>query len=483
MPSARNIPNQVAPHLLAFNHDNIPRDPLVDDVTYYVDVANGDDTNDGLLPETAFATIAHVLGLLPPIIEARVDVYLAAGTYAESPVVRYTTYTGHGSVNLIGTSFSNGATGSVSTIQGGSFGRHVTCNRVITFAEKGARCVFTDGDALGEEFFLMDTWNNTDAAVSYDMDSTTSRAFRTLLPVVIIQGDPLSPMLNTLTVDIDGVANPSFYGVQALNCQIDDGVEIRGGTTSLTNVLMTSYGVSARPFSKPTILNLANVYCEAETFYDVGLFGIDPVPLSNTLTLYDCGIAADYIEARNTLIITNGGDFLDTEISLMGGCDVVSGGAYYSGIIVCQGGDSNYVWLSSGTIMTGYGAASIFVDASSQYNNIFIEGSTSFVQPTSSACQMDSDNNSASFTEVNFIVDGVTTYFTMYSNGTGFRNTMKFDNCAFLSSDGEFVPFTPAPVAYSGTQPDVDVSAGGTLSYVGPDTLNILVLDQPGPLA
>ena len=53
-------------------------------LTYYVDSVNGNDDNDGLTSVTAFKTIQKSINELPKIINHRVSIQIAQGTYNES---------------------------------------------------------------------------------------------------------------------------------------------------------------------------------------------------------------------------------------------------------------------------------------------------------------------------------------------------------------------------------------------------------------
>lgn len=69
-------------------------------LTYYVDAAAGNDTNDGLTSGTALKTIGAAIDKLPQVINHAVTINLAAGTYAET--INIQGYIGKGSISLIG---------------------------------------------------------------------------------------------------------------------------------------------------------------------------------------------------------------------------------------------------------------------------------------------------------------------------------------------------------------------------------------------
>jgi len=58
------------------------------DLTYYVNTATGNDTNNGLTIGTAFKTIQKAIDVIPQIINHTVTINVAAGTYDEDVIIR-----------------------------------------------------------------------------------------------------------------------------------------------------------------------------------------------------------------------------------------------------------------------------------------------------------------------------------------------------------------------------------------------------------
>ena len=72
----------------------------VKDMTYYVNITNGLDTNDGLSSSTAFKTIMHAVNLIPQIVNHNIIINAAAGTYPED--LKLPGFMGKGSITIIG---------------------------------------------------------------------------------------------------------------------------------------------------------------------------------------------------------------------------------------------------------------------------------------------------------------------------------------------------------------------------------------------
>lgn len=111
------------------------------ELTYYVNVATGSDSNDGLTEGTAFKTIQKALNSVPQIINHRVIINIAAGTYNEA--ILTPKITGHATLRLVGASK---ATTFIQTITS-----YVDCNVLIlealnirTITSKSGRIQLTD---------------------------------------------------------------------------------------------------------------------------------------------------------------------------------------------------------------------------------------------------------------------------------------------------------------------------------------------------
>lgn len=111
------------------------------DLIYYVNVATGSDSNDGLTEGTAFKTIQKALNSVPQIINHRVIINIAAGTYNEAIITPK--ITGHATLRLVGASK---ATTFIQTITS-----YVDCNVLIlealnirTITSKSGRIQLTD---------------------------------------------------------------------------------------------------------------------------------------------------------------------------------------------------------------------------------------------------------------------------------------------------------------------------------------------------
>lgn len=71
-------------------------------LTYYVDVASGSDSNNGLTVGTPFKTIGKAISLLPPRIDHTVVINVAVGDYSGEGVLTVSGYTGKGSITING---------------------------------------------------------------------------------------------------------------------------------------------------------------------------------------------------------------------------------------------------------------------------------------------------------------------------------------------------------------------------------------------
>lgn len=92
----------LANYLITSADFNGKPDQTMADITYYVDVANGSDSNDGLAAGTghAFKTIQAAINKLPQVINNTITINLAAGTYPED--VNIIGFLGGGYVFLLG---------------------------------------------------------------------------------------------------------------------------------------------------------------------------------------------------------------------------------------------------------------------------------------------------------------------------------------------------------------------------------------------
>lgn len=70
------------------------------DITYYVDVVNGNDTNNGFGSGVAFKTIQQAIDILPQIINHTVTINVASGTYDES--ININGFVGYGKIIING---------------------------------------------------------------------------------------------------------------------------------------------------------------------------------------------------------------------------------------------------------------------------------------------------------------------------------------------------------------------------------------------
>jgi hypothetical protein len=71
-------------------------------ITYYVDVANGLDTNDGLTSNTAFKTITMAFNSVPVLVNHTVTINVAAGDYSGEGNLTLFGATGKGTINVLG---------------------------------------------------------------------------------------------------------------------------------------------------------------------------------------------------------------------------------------------------------------------------------------------------------------------------------------------------------------------------------------------
>lgn len=77
-------------------------------LTYYVNVSTGLDTNDGLTVGTSFKTIQHAFNVLPQIINHNIIINVASGTYPE--IVNIIGFSGKGNITIKGgTTYSESA--------------------------------------------------------------------------------------------------------------------------------------------------------------------------------------------------------------------------------------------------------------------------------------------------------------------------------------------------------------------------------------
>ncbi|MGO4678210.1 DUF1565 domain-containing protein, partial [Bosea sp. 2YAB26] len=87
------------------------------DITYYVNAASGNDSNNGLTSSAPFKTISKAISMIPQIVNHNVIINVAAGTYNEE--VSLSGYMGNGYVGLQGSSV---------IVKSVSFSR---CNRLV----------------------------------------------------------------------------------------------------------------------------------------------------------------------------------------------------------------------------------------------------------------------------------------------------------------------------------------------------------------
>lgn len=84
-------------HLTCPNVANV----LLEDVTYYVDVVDGDDENDGLTPQTAFKTIQRAIDVCPKILHAYCRIHVLDKGVADWDEFLYIySFYGHGNLEI-----------------------------------------------------------------------------------------------------------------------------------------------------------------------------------------------------------------------------------------------------------------------------------------------------------------------------------------------------------------------------------------------
>lgn len=170
---------------------SIPDYALTEPVTYYVDGSSGDDTNDGLTPETAFETIGKPLSVLPRLIEDTVVINVAAGDYPETVVFDFESKTGNGSIEIAGsTTWTQVNTATIASIATTGYGHDIILTREILDAELGLVGKFTNGFNIGSTFLIasVDPADATKITTPRVMTLVTSTDFEILKPSTSISG-------------------------------------------------------------------------------------------------------------------------------------------------------------------------------------------------------------------------------------------------------------------------------------------------------
>lgn len=98
--TANQAASDLASHLNDKLQDGVHGLATTQDMTLYVDGTNGDDSNDGLTPQTAFRTIQRAIDVLPRFIDHNVIIQLVDGTYNED--VRIIGFNGKGKLFIKG---------------------------------------------------------------------------------------------------------------------------------------------------------------------------------------------------------------------------------------------------------------------------------------------------------------------------------------------------------------------------------------------
>lgn len=86
--AVKQVNDALAAHSAETMQDGVHGLATTQDITYYVDVTNGNDNNDGLSPATAFKTIQKAIDSLPRILNHNATINLAAGTYMEKVLIK-----------------------------------------------------------------------------------------------------------------------------------------------------------------------------------------------------------------------------------------------------------------------------------------------------------------------------------------------------------------------------------------------------------
>jgi len=93
--------DNLAAHLNETVHDGVHGLATTKDMTLYVDGTNGDDSNDGLTPQTAFKTIQKAVNSVPKIVNHIVTINVAPGDYSSEDVI-IRGFSGGGLLQLLG---------------------------------------------------------------------------------------------------------------------------------------------------------------------------------------------------------------------------------------------------------------------------------------------------------------------------------------------------------------------------------------------
>lgn len=170
---------------------SIPEYALTEPITYYVDGSSGDNSNDGLTPETAFETIGKALTVLPHFIETEAIINVTAGDYAETVAFDFDSKTGNGSIEIAGSStWTQVGTATISSVVSNGYYHDVILNRPILDSELGLKGRFTEGFNIGSTFYIasVNPDDNTHISITKYMQTVTSRGFEILKPSTSITG-------------------------------------------------------------------------------------------------------------------------------------------------------------------------------------------------------------------------------------------------------------------------------------------------------
>jgi hypothetical protein len=190
MAFARSTPNLVPHHEGVYYHNSLLT--LTNDITYYVNDATGDDAHDGLTSGTAFKTINHALGLIPKNLEASATLSIAAGRYAESLVLDFTSRSLTGRLNLVGdTTWTTVKTCEIAQVLLTGYGRHVKLDTALAETDEGLRMLVLTGAHTGQKQWLGVRFPTDATKISISSQLNVGETFAIQKPSVSIVGsDP-----------------------------------------------------------------------------------------------------------------------------------------------------------------------------------------------------------------------------------------------------------------------------------------------------